>query len=155
MTGICTDPTVQDCTLPFSTNRPKDVQGCPAAPEEFSFTAFLALFLFAVLIVCVWVCWVTLLVDTLVELGDTLVTSGRYCHRAAPSFFPLRTRSLLRACPRRKVPTGVDHALSCLMTSWRGIEIRTWRCAARLFVCNSCVGVGVCGCVGVWVCVAC
>ena len=26
--------------------RPKNVQGCPAAPEEFSPTAFLALFLF-------------------------------------------------------------------------------------------------------------
>ena len=32
-------------------NQPKDVQGCPAAPEEFSFTAFLASFLFAVPIV--------------------------------------------------------------------------------------------------------
>ena len=36
------------------TNRPKDVQGCRAAPEECSFTAFLALFLFALLIVCVY-----------------------------------------------------------------------------------------------------
>ena len=47
------------CTSSFSINRPKDVQGCPAAPEEFSFTAFLALFLFVVLIVCESVCgWV-------------------------------------------------------------------------------------------------
>ena len=52
MTCICAEPTVQDCTLPFSTERPKDVSGCPAAAEEFCFTAFLALFLFAVLIVC-------------------------------------------------------------------------------------------------------
>ena len=42
--------------IAFFVNRPKDVQGCPAAPEEFSFTAFVALFLFAVLIVCVCVC---------------------------------------------------------------------------------------------------
>ena len=42
------------CAVP---NRLKDVQGCSAAPEEFSFTAFLALFLFAVPIVCVCV-WV-------------------------------------------------------------------------------------------------
>ena len=42
-------------TFPSSTNRPKDVQRCPAAPEEFSFTAFLVLFLFAVLIVRVCV----------------------------------------------------------------------------------------------------
>ena len=30
-----------------SINRPNDVWGCAAAPEEFSFTAFLALFLFS------------------------------------------------------------------------------------------------------------
>ena len=47
-----TEPTVQDCPLSFSINRPKDLLGCPAALEEFSFTAFLALFLFALLIVC-------------------------------------------------------------------------------------------------------
>ena len=41
------------CAVP---NRPKDVQGCPAAPQEFSFDAFLALFLFAVPIVCLCVC---------------------------------------------------------------------------------------------------
>ena len=39
-----------------ATDRPKDVQGCPAAPEEFSFTALLALLLFSVRIVCVCVC---------------------------------------------------------------------------------------------------
>ena len=32
--------------IAISINRPKDVQGCSVAPEEFSFTAFLALFLF-------------------------------------------------------------------------------------------------------------
>ena len=46
------EPTVQDCTVSFSIDRPKDVQGCPAAPEEFSFTAFLALFLFVIMCVC-------------------------------------------------------------------------------------------------------
>ena len=51
-----TEPTVRDCTLSSSINRPKDVSGCPAAPEECSFTAFLASFSFAVLIVCVCVC---------------------------------------------------------------------------------------------------
>ena len=53
-----TEPTpgLQDCTITSSINRPKDVLGCPAAPEELSFTAFLAPFLFAVLVVCVCVC---------------------------------------------------------------------------------------------------
>ena len=37
-------------------NRPKDVQGCSAAPEEFSFTAVLALFLFLRFSLCVCVC---------------------------------------------------------------------------------------------------
>ena len=45
------------------------------------------------------------------------VLQGRSCQRAAPSFFFRRLRTLLRACPRRKAPTGVEHALSCLMTS--------------------------------------
>ena len=43
-------------TALFFVNRPKDVEGCPAAPEEFSFTAFLALILSVDLIVCVCVC---------------------------------------------------------------------------------------------------
>ena len=38
-----------------SINRPKD-GGCPAAPEELSFTAFLALFLFLRFSSCVCVC---------------------------------------------------------------------------------------------------
>ena len=46
-----TAPTVQNCTFSSSINRPKDVQGCSAAPEAFSFTLFLALYLFEVLIV--------------------------------------------------------------------------------------------------------
>ena len=37
-------------------NRPKDVSGCPAAPEEFSFTALLASFLFSRFSLCVFVC---------------------------------------------------------------------------------------------------
>ena len=41
------------CICYFSTNRPKDVQDSSAVPEEFSFTAFLASVLFAVLVVCV------------------------------------------------------------------------------------------------------
>ena len=44
-----TEPTVQNCTCSSSIN----THSCPAALEEFSFTALLALFLFAVLIVCV------------------------------------------------------------------------------------------------------
>ena len=44
-----TEPIVQGCTFSISReisiNKPKDVQGCSPAPEEFSFTAFLALFL--------------------------------------------------------------------------------------------------------------
>ena len=45
-----TEPTVQNCTFPSSIKRLKDVSGCSAAPEGFSFTPFGALFLFAVLI---------------------------------------------------------------------------------------------------------
>ena len=37
-------------------NRPKDVQDSPAVPEEFSFTAFLASFLFLRFLLCVCVC---------------------------------------------------------------------------------------------------
>ena len=39
-----------------SINRPKDVSGCSAAPEEFSFTAFLALSLFSRFSSCACVC---------------------------------------------------------------------------------------------------
>ena len=39
-----------------SINRPKDVQGCPTVPEDFSFTAFLALLLFSRFSLCVCVC---------------------------------------------------------------------------------------------------
>ena len=50
-------PTVQNCICYFSTNRPKDVYDSSAVPEEFSFTAFLALFLFrGSQRVCVCVC---------------------------------------------------------------------------------------------------
>ena len=39
----------------FFVNRPNDVWGCPAAPEGFSFTAFLALLLSSRFSTCVFV----------------------------------------------------------------------------------------------------
>ena len=46
--------------------------------------------------------------------GDVVVMSGRFCHRAAPSFLFRTLRAVLCACPHRKAPIGVEHALSCL-----------------------------------------
>ena len=43
-----------ELNIAASINRPKDVQGCPAALEDFSFTAFLALFLFSRFSSCVF-----------------------------------------------------------------------------------------------------
>ena len=45
-------PRARACVCVLSINRPKDVWGCPAAPEEPSFTPFLALFLLAHACVC-------------------------------------------------------------------------------------------------------
>ena len=44
----------QNFTCSSSINRPNDVSGCPAAPEGFCFTAFLALSLFSRFSSCVW-----------------------------------------------------------------------------------------------------
>ena len=46
--------------------------------------------------------------------GDVILRTGRFCHGAAPSLFLWRSRSVLRACPHRKAPIGLEHALSCL-----------------------------------------
>jgi hypothetical protein len=62
--------------------------------------------------ICIYMC-VCVCVCVSVS-GDVVVISGRSCHRAAPCFLLHRSRSLLRACPRRKAPIGVEHALSCL-----------------------------------------
>ena len=58
-----------------SPNRPKDVQGCPAAPEELSFTAFLALFLFLRFPTCVCVCVCVCVQVCCVLLHSTACTS--------------------------------------------------------------------------------
>ena len=57
-------------------NRPKDVQGCPAAPEEFSFTAFLALFLFLRFSLCVCVCVCVCVTRVLLSVRPTLPRGG-------------------------------------------------------------------------------
>ena len=45
------------CCTPPDFNRPKDVKGCPAAPEEFSPTTFVVLsLLFSWFPTCVCVC---------------------------------------------------------------------------------------------------
>ena len=66
--------------------RPKDSQCCPAAPEESSFTAFLALFLFSpfssCMCICVYVCvFVCISVCVFVCFPRTLYTA---LHFTAP-----------------------------------------------------------------------
>ena len=52
--GVCVGVLV--CVFTAFVNGPKDVQGCSAVPQELSFTAFLALFLFLRSSLCVCVC---------------------------------------------------------------------------------------------------
>ena len=110
---ICTD----QCRTLRCSNSPKDVQGCPAAPEEFSFTAFLALFLFAVPIVWVWVC-------VHMHSASVVCVAQGACHHSplmtrckalCPQFVPLHTATASGACGRSHTTASgwSDVALYC------------------------------------------
>ena len=70
-------------------------------------------------------------------VGDAVMIAGRSCHRAAPCFLFRGSRAVLHACPHRKAPIGIEHALSCLTVQLtRTLTFAPGFCAAHLFVHN-------------------